>query len=429
MSTATSKFIGRNQEITFLTGWLQDTQAPSIVYIHDALEEKELKGGAGKSTLLTRFYELVVRDYTNIIPVRLDFFEIRDRDAIFIAEQIIRALRQRYPHWSAQQFNSLLDTSRQELHKKKAETSSLNERLADAFINDLQTLQQTLIDDNAYVLLFLDTYEFIERNPIVAVLQPARTFPDNYQSDRFRFLIAGRNALDWSHPNWRQREAEVYEHALAPFSCDEMAEYLTSVLETNTIASLSPEILQAFHEQTRGRPILVGLVADVLNKQLQSPEKLATIPPAMFEASLVEEIHNFQDPQPKLIFAMAHVYHRFDVAFLERLTHLPGLRNIASKWQCQELMHELSLLSFTRGSSTGERLVLHDEMRRLVTTYCLEKQDEDERMRRELSELALTYYDQLIEQEKNEETRRSYIVERLFHELFLDREKGFRSFK
>ena len=45
----------------------------------------------------------------------------------------------------------------------------------------------------------------------------------------------------------------------------------------------------------------------------------------MFEASLVEEINHFEDPRKWVIFSMAHVYHRFDATFVERLMHWPGL--------------------------------------------------------------------------------------------------------
>jgi tetratricopeptide (TPR) repeat protein len=161
---------------------------------------------------------------------------------------------------------------------------------------------------------------------------------------------------------------------------------------------------------------------------LQTPEKLVAIRATTFEASLVEEINHFNDPRKSLILAMAHVYHRFYAAFLEHLTQWPGLQDIAPELQYQDLVRELSSLSFIRHSSTSERLELHDEMRRLVNTYCWQTQDEDRRMRRELSKLALIYYNQLIAQEKNEETRQSYIVERFFHELFLDRDNGFDSF-
>src|SRR6266581_4374968 len=123
MSTLTMEFIGREQEIAFLTAWLADVNAPSIVYIHDALEEKEKKGGIGKTWLLRRFYELVEQEYKNIIPVTVDFFNVLDRDSIVIAERVVQTIRERYPRWSAEDFDKLLQEYREAARGQKAETA------------------------------------------------------------------------------------------------------------------------------------------------------------------------------------------------------------------------------------------------------------------------------------------------------------------
>src|SRR6266480_4029550 len=108
MSTSTMEFIGRQQEITFLTKWLDDAGASSIVYIHDALEEKEKKGGIGKTWLLHRFHELVEQQHKQIIPVLVDFFNVLDRDSVAIAERVVQAVSKRYPLWVAEDFNKNL---------------------------------------------------------------------------------------------------------------------------------------------------------------------------------------------------------------------------------------------------------------------------------------------------------------------------------
>ncbi len=93
----------------------------------------------------------------------------------------------------------------------------LREQLADALAADLRLLHQQMVEIDTYLLLFFDTYELIEYNPITAVLRPSQTFPDRYQSNRVRAIIAGRNAIDWTHQNWIGRENEVVVHALPPF--------------------------------------------------------------------------------------------------------------------------------------------------------------------------------------------------------------------
>jgi tetratricopeptide (TPR) repeat protein len=428
MSTLTREFIGRDQEIEFFTKWFVDADALSILYIHDALEEKEKKGGIGKTWLLRRLHELVEQQYKNIIPVRVDFFNVLDRDGVVIAERVVQAVRKRYPHWATQDFDKLLQQYQEATRGRKAEMP-LRERLADALAADLRLLQQQMIETDTYLLLFFDTYEFIEYNPITAVLRPAQTFPDNYQSNRVRAILAGRNATDWTHQNWVGREKEVIERTLPPFNYEETVQYLQARLDVYDFNSLPSHMLQALYQKTEGRPILLGLVTDVLNKRIENPETLIAIDRSMFEASLVEEINSFEDPSKWVVFSMAHIYHRFDAAFLDRLINQPGLKELVPETQYWELVKELPTLSFVRSSGSGEDFVLHDEMRRLVNKYCWETHDQDGRIRRELSKLAVNYYTELIEREENEEKRRSYIVEKLFHELFLAIETGFQSFE
>src|SRR6266568_1144757 len=420
MSTSTMEFIGREQEITFLTKWLADVDAPSIVYIHDALKEKEKKGGIGKTWLLRRFYELVEQQHKNVIPVVMDFFNVLDRDSLVIAERVVQAVRKRYPHWNTEDFDNLLQAYRDAARGKKAEMATLRERLADALAADLRLLQQHMIETGTYLFLFFDTYELIEYNPITAVLRPAQTFPDNYQSNRVRAIIAGRNVIDWKHQNWVGREREAIVHTLPPFNYDETVEYLQTRLDIYDINSMPSQTLHALYQKTEGRPILLGLVADVLNKRINPPETLVAINKSMFEASLVEEINHFEDPSKWVIFSMAHIYHRFDSAFLDRLINWPGLKGLVPEIHYQELVKELPTLSFVRSSGSGEGFVLHDEMRRLVNKYCWEANDPGGRIRCELSKLAVNYYAELIDREGNAEQRQSYIVEKLFHELFLD---------
>src|SRR5947209_6888003 len=190
MSTSIMEFIGREQEIMFLTRWLADLDAPSIVYVHDALEEKEKKGGIGKTWLLRRFYELLEQQHKNVIPVAMDFFNIQDRDGVVIAEHVVQAVRKRYPRWITEDFDKLLLEYREATRGQKAETAILRERLADALAADLRLLQQQMIEADAYLLLFFDTYELVEYKPITAVLRPGQTFPDDYQSNRFKAIIA-----------------------------------------------------------------------------------------------------------------------------------------------------------------------------------------------------------------------------------------------
>jgi tetratricopeptide (TPR) repeat protein len=429
MSITNMKFIGHEQEIEFLSQWIVEKNARPIVYIHDEMEEAENKGGIGKTWLLREFHTMMEQQ-EHVVPVRIiDFFNVLNRDNFVIAERFVQTVKERYPYWSSENVNKLILEYRDATQRQNTRLAVLREQLADAIAADLRLLHQQMVETDTYLLLFFDTYELIEYNPISAVLRPSQMFPDRYQSNRVRAIIAGRNAIDWTHQNWIGREKEVNVRPLPPFDLYETEQYLQDRLDIFDFDSLSSQMLQALYEKTRGRPILLGLVSDVLNKRLKTPDELIATGKGRFEASLVEEINNFPDTSKWVIFTMAHIYHRFDAAFLERLINWPGLRGLVSYPQFQELVEELPRLSFVRRADTDEKFVLHDEMRRLVNTYCWEKQDSDKRIRRELSKLAISHYDELLNREEDEEKRQSYIVEKLYHELFLDNNTGFQSFE
>lgn len=420
----TEDFIGRDQEIAFFEQWLYDPSAPSVMYIHDALKEQEKKGGIGKTWLLHRFSEIAT-EQEQCIPVSIDFFNVADRDGVVVAERVAQALQERFPQWRPEFFQKILREYHKAAYGKVEETTNMREQLADAFADDLHLLRAQMSESNTSIILFFDTFELIELNPITAVLHSTHAFPDTYQSDRIRAVIAGRNALDWSRRNWVGREKEVIVRSLLPFNYDETLRYLRAKSYVCDIDTLTQETKEALYDRSEGRPILLGLVTDVLNKRIKLPEALIMASRGAFEASLVEEIHSFDDPSRWAIFSMAHIYHRFNAALLSLLINWPGLQGLVPEMQYQELLTELPALSFVRRSTSSDDFVLHDEMRRLVNKYCWEVQDPDKRIRRELSELAVEYYSDLIEGEAHDETRQSYIAEMLFHKLFINIDEGF----
>src|SRR5262249_49958842 len=149
-------------------------------------------------------------------------FNIADRYGIAVAEHIVRELQAAYPQWSPQAFVTALQEYRNPVGNENIDIVDAS----DALTTDLHELERHFLAKDSYLLIFFDTFEIIERNPTIAVLHRRRTFPDNYHLDRMRFVMAGRNALDWTHTNWQGREREVECIALSPFSLQEMVQYL-----------------------------------------------------------------------------------------------------------------------------------------------------------------------------------------------------------
>ncbi len=426
----TEEFIGRKHELDFFEQWLENVSVPHLLYFYDALEAIDKKGGIGKTRLLRQCVKIIEERYPNIIPVSIDFFNVSDRGGVAIAERIALALHERYPTWSAESFEKALKEYHLAVNRKKTDMSDIREQLGDALTADLLLLHEQMQESNTYVIVFFDTFELIEHNPITAVLRPYQTFPDNYYFDRIAFVMAGRNPIDWSHQNWIERANDVQSVPLSPFTFEEAIHYLDAKADLYDITSAPEDHLQVIYKNTEGRPILLGLVADILNQQGQnSLEQLIKISRPAFEASLVQRINNFPDPTRWAIFFMAHIYHRFDAVLLDLIMRKPTLRERLPEIEYWRLVESLPTLSFVRRSGSNDNFVLHDEMRRLVTIYCWDQQDIDRRMRCELSEVAIGYYETHLASEMDEHLRQSYTVEMLFHKLVVDLNAGYHFFE
>ncbi|GCE31403.1 hypothetical protein KDA_68870 [Dictyobacter alpinus] len=428
----TNSFIGRSTELEALIHWLEDPASRRILYVHDAAKEAEKKGGLGKTYLLRRFAQLVQQKHPEIAVVMIDFFNVGDRDRLFLAEKIIAGLQVLYPDWSPDAFEAAIQRYRNESSQNPARTyiegsgTKIRDATYAALQQDLQQLNQDLAQVKKTLLILFDTFETIEQSPDVAVLGRSQVFPDTYRLSQIRNLIAGRNSLDWSSPNWIGREKEVQILELDPFNQKEMIEYL----DEKSIYTLveNSDQANALYERTEGRPIIIGLTIDVLNHRILTLDELLAISRTDFEKSLVPQINKLEEPINWVILFMAHVYHRFNISVLDWILHNVPQDEPLKIIGHDELNAALPGLSFVRKPGSGDDFVLHDEMRRLVNKYCWEQLDPDQRYRKEISASMISYYDSQIKQPQSEQQRQSYIIERLYHLLFIDQERGLHYF-
>jgi tetratricopeptide (TPR) repeat protein len=426
-------FIGRTREIETFTQWLEDPDAPKILYIHDIAEEADKKGGVGKTWLMRRCAEIAREKYQDIAVVTADFFNVGDRDRIFLAEKIITGLQELYPSWSPNSLIAVTQQYRSETSATSGASDSISislkirEEVAAALVDDLQNLSDHFTQDQKMLLVFLDTFETIEQNPSIAVLRQSQVFPDNYQLENMRIVIAGRNKLDWSQPNWRDREQEVLVLPLNPFSQEEMLEFVGR--ESPYRLSPASDLAIALYERTEGRPIIIGLAVDVVNHRILTLPDLVAVNKSEFEAYLVPQINKLENPLNWVILFMAHAYHRFNMPLLEWILQRVAVSEQVRSFSQEKLLSLLPTLSFIRQSGTGNDFVLHDEMQRLVTKYCWGVQDTDRRFRRDISRSVISYYERELKQTLNEQQRQGYIIEILYHRLFVDLDDGLNYFQ
>ena len=422
----TDHFIGRNEEIGTLVRWLDDPDASRILYIHDATEEMDKKGGVGKTWLLRKFADFIERERVDTVVVMVDFFSVADRDRVFLAEKIVAGLQQLYPTWSPNAFTEAIQLYRGKERPAASSSESWDAKMQDivaaALADDLQRLAQ----GQKTLLVCFDTFEVIEQSPSMVALRQLQTFPDDYQFEHMRSIIAGRNKLDWSQANWREREQDVQVMALAPFSQQEMQQYIDS--ESLYPIAAHSELAGALYERTEGRPIIIGLAVDVLNHHVLGVKDLVAVPRADFESYLVPQINKLEDPLNWVILFMAHVYHRFNMSILQWILRSLALEEPIRSISPENLSKLLPTLSFVRRASSGDDFVLHDEMRRLVTKYCWESQDPDMRYRKDISHSVISYYEKQMESALSDQERQGYIIETLYHQLFVDLDDGIEYF-
>ncbi len=421
-------FIGREKEIADFKQWLSNTDpdAPWILSLYDALTDPGKQGGVGKTWLLRRFSGIAKQNSPDIVTVYIDFFNIADRDGVVVAEHVVTALKAAHPEWDTSTFEKNLVEYNSALLERKEDIAELRDRLADALTADLRALDEKLSNAGTSLLVFFDTYERIETNPLTAVLHLDKAFPDDYDFSWIRVIIAGRNELDWNHTNWRGRRHKVQNMPVSPFTLPEIKEYFDRLSNVNV--SILSDDTQALLERTEGRPILVGLVNDILNQRISTLEDLISIPKADFKARLVAKLNELENPIGSIVLFMAHAYHRFNFTLLDWILRESIFSDLLQGIDPKNVSQQLLNLSFVRRPSSGEDFVLHDEMCPLVDRYCWNEQDPDRRSRKLLSKCATEYYEHELQHAQTEQLRQAYTAELLYHKLYIDLEDGYTYF-
>ena len=425
------RFIGHEKELQLFENWLDDANpdAPWILFMHDTLLAPEEKGGVGKTWLLRKFAN-IAEQHRDIAVVMVDFFNVADRNSAEIARRVVDSLRKVHPEWYPDAF----DKAFKEYRVANRQGQNLNDplaRLYDTLTTDLDALEERLASDKKGLVIFFDTFELIEQYPVVAALNPTQSFPDTYDFKNIGVVIAGRNGPDWQHANWRGREQQVQDIPIAPFTLEEMVEFVNENRQFPQRLQADSRQAEELYTLTQGRPILVGLVTDVLNYRVITLEKLLVAAPLNFEAYIVSKINELENPINWVILFMAHIYHRFNQEMLAWLfDNVLDVQHLVADIDTQKLWEKVLDLSFVRRAQAGENVTLHDEMRRLVNKYNWHAHEQQGGLyRQELSSSIIEYYDHIIKAETSSRTRQNYTVEQLYHRLFVDWDEGFKFFE
>ena len=130
------------------------------------------------------------------------------------------------------------------------------------------------------------------------------------------------------------RQHEVQNMPVSPFTLPEIVEYFEKLSSVDI--SIQSSDIQALYERTEGRPILIGLVNDVLSQRISTLKELISIPKANFEASLVAKINELENPIDSIVLFMAHAYHRFNFSFLDWILRESQLQRSPARYQSRK---------------------------------------------------------------------------------------------
>jgi tetratricopeptide (TPR) repeat protein len=419
-------FIGRTEELTFFQSWLEkkDPHASSILFFHEGPEGILPKGGIGKSWILRRCRE-IVSERKECAVVIVDFFSIQDRDGVELARRIVAGLNSLETGWSSAPFDALYERYRQAVQRKEKNEYliDLRRQMHYTLREILEDLQKRLPDTSKRLLVFGDTYERIEQNPEALSLLPTYHFLETYHIPSIGFVMAGRNEPDRQSNYWRSYSQRLHGLIVSAFTVDDVASYLAEHIASPLVRQIKREQAERIHEQTKGRPILVGLVTDALN-QGTSLATLLHVEPSRFEYYLLREIFSLSRSAILAVHLMTHVHHRFDLPMLDWLFRECHMEKKPDE-TIEEVWQKLNAYSFIRRSATTDEITLHDEMRQMVINVVWRLEPDSIPHRREMSKQAIRYYDQLIATEDYEPLLQAYRVEKLYHHLYLDPQGSF----
>ena len=435
-------FVGREKELTRFRRLLTPEATLNILNIHTCGD-----GGVGKTKLVLRMQEYCVSEPDNLVAAKelIDFYHTESRSKLGVMQQIVENLAiENFPEFSrfAEHYLETPDVSERE---------ELLPKLEEAFRRDYTAFSDVVKTQQKVIVLFFDTYEFIQGVELTAEgISKATTtgFSHWIETQLFpairnntRLIVSGRFPLTAAD----RKQLAVEELNLSHFTIEDTKAFWKRCLEAKSDRELSEkigseELISTVHTLADGRPVLLALFADWLNYSHNplSPEKLLariegkTGKPfnpiteehkELFEKALIERIASFRQSEDQAVVHLAVAYRRMTPEMFQFLTDAP-------LEECREiLLSRLEPLSFTKYKK-GDVILLHDEMRRLVVQHWWEEQDAAKDDRRTIAKDLVTYYDTCILTAENlsEVDRETYTSELLGYALLADPQTGITRF-
>lgn len=258
-------------------------------------------------------------------------------------------------------------------------------------------------------VLFLDTFEVLQSNrPNMAQWLTSLI---SKVGGKVGFVLAGRNPIELSN---------VYNVSfnVTPFSLDETNELAKALYQDRGDEyDLEDSVVQSIHRLSRGHPIIISLAVELILEK-GDPLSIINLPSDHFERELVKEIRSLKDQESLAIMMMAVAERKFNIKIMSLLMEI-------SAESCDLLIQEIKRFSFVKFGAGDDSIRLHDEMLRLIHSY-IGFPEEYKNNKRKV--LVADYYDASIINSPNLQTRQALIAEKLYYQLFYDKDMAIKFF-
>ena len=368
-------FVGREEELALIDEWVARWETVHAVAVQG-------DGGVGKTWLLLE----VLRRYRDRDDVAVVYFDSAEHpfslqyQAMFLVQHLNP---ESFPHFLEEMENLTHDYYSLPVLEAQA-------REVEVLQIGIREINQVL--ERRRLILLTDTLEAWGAEIDREINEYARQFSN------VLLISAGRNVREDVMPQFERDfgPQNVTYLELENFGRVESTGFFNIV---DTEGLISPDTRAKLHFLTDGRPILLSLSAEWLSRQVPLPEiserpleELSALPEAelgdlheQFEFELVDRVRALKSPLDRAILYMAHISRRTDARVLAALLDIQTS-------DAQELMQQLTDLSFVKHNPMTGNCMLHDEMKNLINKHAWPYVDPTGDVRRKLARKVITSY-------------------------------------
>lgn len=384
------EFVGRRNELINIRRWL-DRPTGGLVLITGV-------GGIGKTSLMQKIYE----EYSSGDRFVVEYFDLAEQPVAMVnqAVHMVSSIGlENFPEFKLKINNLVIQSG---------EPNQTYEEQANEVVDTCwQEVRAYLQTQGKKLLLLTDTFEIALKYDLYE-----ERLKENYKKQvdipGTCFVIAGRDKSDdvsvanEIYPMMQELfgEANILHIPLSGFDENEMTDFFA---ELDSHQMIPQQMREKLYLLTGGRPILLSLAAEWLQKNIPLPvmvekglQELRELVESedtrkdlldSFEFELVSRVRQLQTPLDIAILYMAHIDRRMDEKLLSILLDIDDDKS-------KEVMSNLLELSFVKEflGSLPVKCTLHDEMSVLVNKYAWEFLDISGEERKRLTRKVICEY-------------------------------------